>query len=94
MYAQVETKWNISFFLKIFFTFKLFDQIHRASNATHIYDQHVDEQLICEITGHPSKAVRNYKRTSETLNRKVNSVVQGMSTNDDDAKSPQRKLHI
>lgn len=64
----------------------------RASAATRMFDQQVDEQLICEITGHRSNAVRNYKRTSETLKRKVNAVVQGTSTNDDDSKSPSKKV--
>ena len=64
----------------------------RASAATRMFDQQVDEQLICEVTGHRSNAVRNYKRTSETLKRKVNAVVQGTSTNDDDSKSPSKKV--
>lgn len=50
----------------------------RASAATRLYDQHVDEQLITEVTGHRSNAVRNYKRSSENLKRHVNSIVQGV----------------
>ncbi|CAC5418560.1 unnamed protein product [Mytilus coruscus] len=44
----------------------------RASAATRMYDAGVDEQLICEVTGHRSNAVRNYKRTNE--NRKGKSI--------------------
>ena len=41
-----------------------------------MYEQGFDEQLIPEQTGHTSSAVRNYKRTSDTLKRKVSSAVQ------------------
>jgi hypothetical protein len=54
----------------------------RATAASRLYDEQVDEQLICEVTGHRSNAVRNYKRTTEKLKRKVNAVVQGLSTVD------------
>ena len=47
----------------------------RASAVTKMYDNEVDEQLICEVTGHRSNAVRGYKRTSDKLKRKVNCVV-------------------
>ncbi|CAC5388526.1 unnamed protein product [Mytilus coruscus] len=60
----------------------------RASAATRMYDAAVDEQLICEFTGHRSNAVRNYKRTNEKQKRKINSVIQGRtdSENDDSGK--------
>ncbi|CAC5402230.1 unnamed protein product [Mytilus coruscus] len=60
----------------------------RASAATRMYDAGVDEQLICEVTGHRSNAVRNYKRTNEKQKRKINSVIQGRtdSENDDSGK--------
>jgi integrase len=54
----------------------------RASAASRLYDENVDEQLICEVTGHRSNAVRNYKRTTTSLKRKVNSVVQGVQSSD------------
>ena len=47
----------------------------RASAATRLYDAEVDEQVISEITGHRSKAIRDYKRTSEALKRKANSII-------------------
>jgi integrase len=50
----------------------------RATAASRLYDQNIDEQLICEVTGHRSNAVRNYKRTTTSLKRQVNSVVQGL----------------
>ncbi|CAC5373452.1 unnamed protein product [Mytilus coruscus] len=60
----------------------------RASAATRMYDAGVDEQLICEVTGHRSNAVKNYKRTNEKQKRKINSVIQGRtdSENDDSGK--------
>ncbi|CAC5410044.1 unnamed protein product [Mytilus coruscus] len=36
----------------------------RASTATRLYQAGVEEQLICETTGHRSYAVRSYKRTA------------------------------
>ena len=37
----------------------------RSSSATRMYHSGVDEQVIQEITGHRSNAVRAYKRTSD-----------------------------
>ena len=36
-----------------------------ATMATKLYQNNVDEQMIMEITGHHSLAVRSYKRTSD-----------------------------
>ena len=38
----------------------------RATSATRMYRSDIEEQLIQEITGHRSLAVRSYKRTSES----------------------------
>ena len=38
----------------------------RSTAATRIYQCDIDEQLIQEITGHRSLAVRSYKRTSQS----------------------------
>ena len=46
----------------------------RSSSATRMYRHGVEEQLIQEITGHRSNAVRSYKRTS-TLQRKIASQI-------------------
>ncbi len=43
----------------------------RATTATRMYENGVDEQLIKEVTGHKSDAVRIYKHTSETLMEKA-----------------------
>ena len=51
----------------------------RSTAATRMFDANVDEQLISEITGHSSNAVRNYKRTSDTKRQNVNTIVQGNS---------------
>ena len=40
----------------------------RATNATHLFEAHVDEQLIMERTGYSSTAVRSYKRIGNKLN--------------------------
>ena len=37
----------------------------RSTSATCLYENNVDEQIIQEITGHRSLAVRSYKRTCE-----------------------------
>ena len=37
----------------------------RSTSATNMYRSSIDEQLIMEITGHRSLAVRSYKRTSD-----------------------------
>lgn len=48
----------------------------RASAATRLYHAGIDEQLIVEKTGHRSKAVRVYKRTSEIQLEHISDVVQ------------------
>ena len=42
-----------------------------ATTATRMYEKGIDEQLIKEVTGHKSDAVRIYKHTSETLMEKA-----------------------
>ena len=49
----------------------------RASAATRLFNEGVDEQLICEQTGHRSSAVRAYKRTSLDQKEKVSDIVNG-----------------
>jgi integrase len=51
----------------------------RTSAATRLYQAGVDEQLITEVTGHRSNAVRNYKRTTTAQKRKISEVIQGSS---------------
>lgn len=51
----------------------------RSTCATRLYEADVDEQVITEITGHQSNAIRNYKRTSDAKRRKICSIVQGSS---------------
>ena len=41
----------------------------RGTSATRMYRSDIDEQLIMEITGHRSLAVRSYKRTSDSQRR-------------------------
>ncbi len=42
-----------------------------STSATHMYRAGIDEQTICEITGHRSNAIRAYKRTSDNLKCKA-----------------------
>ncbi|XP_070548200.1 transcriptional regulator QRICH1-like [Ptychodera flava] len=60
----------------------------RATAATRLYDADIDEQLICEKTGHRSDAVRHYKRTSDEQQEKVSRILQGNG----EAPEPPRKL--
>lgn len=43
----------------------------RGTTATRLYQQNVDEQLIKEITGHRSDAVRRYKKTSMAMKENI-----------------------
>ncbi|KAL5006842.1 hypothetical protein ScPMuIL_015648 [Solemya velum] len=47
----------------------------RASCASRLFENGVDEQLVMERTGHRSLAVRRYKRTSNKLVRSVSEIV-------------------
>ncbi|CAG2195298.1 unnamed protein product [Mytilus edulis] len=49
----------------------------RATAATRLYECGVDEQIISEVTGHRSDAVREYKRTSETMRRDACGIIRG-----------------
>ena len=49
----------------------------RSSSATRMYQGCVDEQVIQEITGHRSLAVRSYKRTSDDQKRKASQIISG-----------------
>lgn len=51
----------------------------RATCATRLYNKGVDEQAIKEVTGHNSSAVREYKRTEETMKKYLSSTIQGTS---------------
>ena len=50
----------------------------RSSSATRMYRNGVEEQLIQEITGHRSLAVRSYKRTSDQQHQKASQVISGV----------------
>ena len=49
----------------------------RATATSRLYNENFDEQLICEVTGHRSNAVRSYKRTSEDQLKSVSNVLYG-----------------
>ena len=51
----------------------------RSTCCTRLYDARKDKQLIKEISGHRSNAVRNYKKTSDSLRREVSVCLQGKS---------------
>lgn len=48
----------------------------RATATTRLFNQGVDEQLICETTGHRSNAVRSYKRTSDEQKNEISEILQ------------------
>ena len=50
----------------------------RSTCATKLYRNNVDEQLIQEITGHRSLAVRSYKRTSDKMRKMASNCVFSM----------------
>ena len=49
----------------------------RATSASRMYQQRVDEQVIKEITGHKSDCVRVYKRTNENLLKNASKCISG-----------------
>ena len=49
----------------------------RATAASRLYQSGMDEQLIQEVTGHRSMAVREYKRTNEVQKRSISSILGG-----------------
>ena len=51
----------------------------RATAASRMYNENLDEQLICEVTGHRSNAVRSYKRTSDNQLKSISNVLYGQS---------------
>ena len=53
----------------------------RASSATRMYDCDIPEQVIQEVTGHRSLAVRGYKRTGEKLRKKASKAIAGNGCN-------------
>ena len=60
----------------------------RTSAATRLYQAGVDEQLITEVTGHRSNAVRNYKRTSTAQKRTIREVIEGSSDGNNNSRPP------
>ncbi|VDI49162.1 Hypothetical predicted protein, partial [Mytilus galloprovincialis] len=63
----------------------------RATAATRLYEDGQDEQLISEITGHKSNAVREYKRTNTEMKRKAN---QTINSKPSEQKKPRSELQI
>jgi hypothetical protein len=49
----------------------------RATCATRLFEQGVDEQLIAQKTGHRSNAIRGYKRPSANQEKEVSEIIQG-----------------
>ena len=48
----------------------------RSTSATRMYQAGIDEQLITEVTGYRSLAVRSYKRTHDTQKHAASQVLQ------------------
>ena len=53
----------------------------RSSSGTRMHEAELPEQLIKEVAGHKSNAVRLYKRTSDELKHKVSKRLQDIGTN-------------
>ena len=49
----------------------------RSTSATCMYQSNIDEQIIQEITGHRSLAVRSYKRTSDSQRKMASNCIFG-----------------
>ena len=49
----------------------------RATAASRLYQKGIDEQLIQEVTGHRSSAVRSYKRTADDQRREISAILGG-----------------
>ena len=56
---------------------KITNQSCRATAASRLCNENVDEQLICEVTGHRSNVVHGYKRTYDNQLKSVSSVLYG-----------------
>lgn len=52
----------------------------RATSATRMFQSGIDEQVICEVTGHRSSAVRLYKRTSDSQKKQACKALQESNT--------------
>ena len=52
----------------------------RATSASRLYQSNLDEQIICETTGHRSSAVRSYKRTSIDQQKAKSDVLYGKNS--------------
>lgn len=51
-----------------------------STAATRLYNAGLDEQLVCEITGHRSNSVCSYKRTSEKQKKSASQVIMSKKT--------------
>ena len=49
----------------------------RATGCTRMYNEDIDEQVIQEISGHRSLAVRSYKRTCDKQREKATKCIFG-----------------
>ena len=76
----------------------------RATAASRMYNENLYEQLICEVTGHRSNAVRGYKRTSSDQLKNISNVLYGqnkdkvvtepMQTDHVDVKKPKVEINV
>ncbi|XP_067654082.1 uncharacterized protein KIAA1958-like [Haliotis asinina] len=55
----------------------------RATAATRLYEANVDEQIICEQTGHRSDVVRVYKRTADAQKAAASDIVRAKKVKKD-----------
>ena len=57
------------------FTGKFTTHSLRATTATRLFEEDVNDQLIMEVTGHRSNAVRVYKRTSDEKKAEISAII-------------------
>lgn len=72
---------------KIGLTGKITNHSCRASAASRMFQNNMEEQLVMDKTGHRSTAVRSYKRTSDAQFRDVTRVLYGQSRQECEATS-------
>ena len=52
-----------------------------ALSVSRLFNRGVDEQLICNITGHTSNGVKEYKHVSDGLKKQVSDTLQCVTSN-------------
>lgn len=73
---------------------KLSSHSLRATTATRLYENNIEEQIIAEITGHSSSCVREYKRTNDRQREIASEFIQGTTIQTKKNEDPQTSIKI